>query len=546
MTSLDSAAPQDSAQTTASSFQATVNTPATLGVATASPDQLGNVLVLGLGGSGEAVARYCLERLHTRVSSVTVVDGREGKPEVVARLEAAGARVLTGVRGVAETFDLAVVSPGIPHHTPLYESACACASEVIGEPEFAWRESPARWLAITGTNGKTTTTSLTTHLLNSANIPARAVGNIGTVVTSALDERGVNEWYVAELSSFQLAGTRMLHPVAAAILNVTPDHLSWHGSLAEYAAAKERIFDNLTAHDLAVVNMDDETCLKMAVRLECRDVRVCELSCERIPTAPCAAFRRDGVLVVRLDGEEHELAREDELLIEGAHNLQNALAASALALAAGADPVVVAQALTTFEPLEHRIEPCGVIAGVRYVNDSKATDTDAVEKAVAAFEPGKVILLAGGHDKGTELEEFTARVVPACKAVVCFGDAGDRFSAAFAAAAADADSGTQVLRVAHLADALATGAQLAERGDVVLLSPACSSFDEFSGFEERGRVFKALVEQLAAQLPAEDDVEGVAEPQPQAQVEACEQPEAQAEVQTASATQAQPELQERS
>ena len=513
MATSDTAAPLEQAQDT--SFNATVNTPTTLGVATASPDQLGKVLVVGLGGTGVAVAEYCLERLYTRVSSVTVVDGREGDPEVVARLEAAGARVLTNVRGVAEAFDLAVVSPGIPHHTPLYESVRACASEVIGEPEFAWRESPARWLAITGTNGKTTTTSLATHLLNSAGLAARAVGNIGTVVTSVLDERGVDEWYVAELSSFQLAGTRMLHPVAAAILNVTPDHLSWHGSLEEYAAAKERIFDNLTAHDLAVINMDDPVCLKMSVPLEARGVRVCELSCERVPSAPCAAFRREGCLVVRIDGEEHELAREEDLLIHGAHNMQNALAASALALAAGAPAASIAQALTTFQPLEHRIEPCGSIAGVHYVNDSKATDTDAVEKAVGAFEAGRIILLAGGHDKGTELEEFTGRVCPACKAVVCFGDAAERFVAAFAAAAGD--DGAQVLRAEHLADALAVGAGLAEEGDVVLLSPACSSFDEFSGFEERGRVFKALVAQIA---------ERAAQAQPQAEAPEAQAPEA--------------------
>lgn len=463
--------------------------------ATGASARLGDVCVLGLGKTGEAVATYLAGQPAERVSSVTLYGGaRSTQGEASRALEELGVRVVLGTEEVRGHYDLAVSSPGIPEHSAFAEAARACSTELIGEPELAWRESPSRWLAITGTNGKTTTTTLATELLRAAGADALAVGNIGRLCIGEVAERPSERWFVAELSSFQLAESTYLHPRAAALLNVTPDHLSWHGSLEAYAQAKERMFANMGEDDLAVVSDEDAWCRQIIARLEERGQRVAHLHVDGDPGTPCAAFRRDGRLVVRLDGVEHDLGAADALAIKGDHNVQNALAAASLALWAGAAPEAVRAGLVAFSPLEHRVEPCGELAGVSFVNDSKATNTDAVEKALGAFEPGTVVLLMGGHDKGTDLASVAAAAAAASRAVVCFGDAGERIAQAVEAA----EGAAQVLRAEHLADALETACALALAGDTILLSPACSSFDEFSGFEERGRVFKRLVAEYLA------------------------------------------------
>lgn len=323
---------------------------------------------------------------------------------------------------------------------------------------------------------------------------AIAVGNIGRSVIGEIAERPEGRWFVAELSSFQLAETRFLHPRAAALLNVTPDHLSWHGGIERYAEAKGRMFDNMGPDDLAVVSCEDAWCEAIASGLEERGLRVARLSVAGDPGTPCAAFMHGGRLVVRLDGEEHDLLAREDLSICGDHNMQNALAASALALEAGAPVDAVRSGLRSFMPLEHRIEPCGELRGVRFVNDSKATNTDAVEKVLVAFEPGHVLLLMGGHDKGTDLGSVATAAARRARAVVCYGEAGGRI----AKAVRDADGDAEVVEAPHMAQALEAAWSMAREGDVVLLSPACSSFDEFSGFEERGRVFKRLVGDIVA------------------------------------------------
>ena len=450
---------------------------------------LGDVCVLGLGKTGEGVAAYLASLLGSRVSSVTLYGGaRSTEGSATRALEGLGVRVVTGTEEVQGSYDLVVASPGIPEHSAFAEAARACATEFIGEPELAWRESPSRWLAITGTNGKTTTTTLATELLRAAGKDAIAVGNIGRMATGEVAGRPEGCWFVAELSSFQLAGTVHLHPHAAALLNVTPDHLSWHGSMENYALAKERAFANFDEDDLAVVSDEDEWCRAAIARLEARGLRVCHLHVDGDPGTPCAAFRRDGRLVVRLDGVEHDLIAADDLSIRGDHNVQNALAAAALVIHAGASVEGVRAGLAAFSPLEHRIEPCGELDGVSFVNDSKATNTDAVEKALGAFGPRSVVLLLGGTDKGTDLSGVVAEARRAAHAVVCYGEAGDRIARAF-----DGVDDVQMLRAPHMAEALDAACGVARPGDTVLLSPACASFDEFSGFDERGRVFKDLV-----------------------------------------------------
>lgn len=454
--------------------------------------KLGSVAVLGLGRTGLSVAEYLAEGLGTDVESVTLYGGATSLPnERTQALEARGVRVVCGTEELDGQYDLAIASPGIPEHAPFFISAKEHAAEVIGEPEFAWRQSPERWVGITGTNGKTTTTLLTCALLQSGGMEASAVGNVGTVATGKVRERGNREWYVAELSSFQLAGAYELHPRVACLLNVTPDHLEWHGSMQAYADAKERLFQRMDAGDLAVVSCEDKWSRAIVNRLEQRGLRVCHVVVGDDPQTPCAAFVRDGRLIVRLDGIEHMLVLAQNLSMPGTHNIQNALAASAMALELGVSEGAVSHGLLSFRPLEHRIEPCGEVHGVRYVNDSKATNVDSVEKALTAFVPGKVVVLLGGHDKGTELHTLAHAVSARCRAAVCYGEAGPRIAQALREE--DGDMGLVVEERPHMEQALERARELAQAGDVVLLSPACSSFDEFGSYQERGRAFKRLV-----------------------------------------------------
>lgn len=460
---------------------------------------LGRVLVLGMGKTGEGICRYLVPLMGEggRVSSVTLYGGASSSEcEATRALEAAGVRCVLGTEEVEGDYDLAVASPGIPQPGRFFASAAACATEIIGEPELAFRESPGRWLAVTGTNGKTTTTSLTTHLLTCAGLPAVSVGNIGVLCIGEVGRRPEGGWLVAELSSFQLAETSRLAPRAAALLNITPDHIEWHGSMEAYAAAKEKVFANMGAGDLAVVSVDDDWCRAVAGRCRSRGLRVCELSVEGEPTCEDAAFLRGDALVVRAAGAETELCRAADLKIRGRHNCQNALAASALALAAGVGADDVAAGLVSFSPIEHRIEPCGERGGVRFVNDSKATNTDSVEKALGAFPARTVVVLLGGHDKGTDLASLASACCADARVAVCFGEAGPRIADALEAEAAREGSGLSVVRAAHLRDAFEAAVAAAREGDTVLLSPACSSFDEFSNMAERGRFFKGLVAAL--------------------------------------------------
>lgn len=454
---------------------------------------LGNVLVLGFGRTGFGVAEYLVEELGGRVSGLTLYGGAASAPSARTRmLETRGVHVVCGTDEVSGSYDLAIVSPGIPPASAFFESARACAAELIGEPEFAWRESPHKWIGITGTNGKTTTTLLITELLRAGGLGAKAVGNVGVLATGQVVARERRDfWFVAELSSFQLATTQRLHVHVGCFLNVSPDHLEWHGSLESYAQAKERLFQSFDEHDLAVVSCDDVWCRQTIERLTARGLRVCVVSTHGVPDTDYAAFVRNDKLVVRVAGREHVLVHRKSLSIKGDHNVQNALVASATALELGVSVDAVCHGLLTFQPLSHRIEPCGTFGGVQFVNDSKATNVDSVKKALTAFEPGRVVLLLGGHDKGTELETLAASVVPTCRVAVCYGEAGPRIAEALRVA--DAAGELQVIEAPHLSEAFDASVARAHPKDVVLLSPACSSFDEFSSFEERGDVFKNLV-----------------------------------------------------
>ncbi|WP_165044403.1 UDP-N-acetylmuramoyl-L-alanine--D-glutamate ligase [Adlercreutzia sp. ZJ138] len=493
-----------------------------------APERIDCVLVLGLGKSGRAAVEYCLGLLGTRIGCVAIAAGEENESSR-AFAEAArerGALVAFGDDGPvalaamrdareevsdrAPVFDVCIASPGISQFSYLYQSASRLSVEVISEVEFAWRESAAssRWVAVTGTNGKTTVTSLITHVLKAAGFHAMAVGNIGDTCIGALAAGGA-EVYVAEMSSYQLASLRAFAPNAAVILNITPDHLRWHRSFEAYRDAKLKLLDNLASVPGSVVALD---ATNDVVREKVRELHAAEGHPRAIDYVPLgtadgiggdmrtrcgsrnAAFLSDaGIVTVALHGEEHKLLGASDLLIKGAHNVSNALAAGVVAVSLGVDDDAIAQGLRTFAPLEHRIEPCGSVRGAVCYNDSKATNVDATLKALESFPEARPLVMLGGDDKGTDLGSLVAAAHAHARGVVCYGDAGKRFRQAFEDASVAAPADFSLLSAEHMEQAFDALVAIAREGDVILLSPACASFDEFSSFEERGRVFKALV-----------------------------------------------------
>lgn len=477
--------------------------------------QLGRILVLGLGKSGKAVAQYCAGLLGSRVSSLFIAAGaRTSDSEAfVQSLAADGVSYAFGddaLSGLQPDFDLCIASPGIPYWHELYVAGQALSKELISEVEFSWRESApdSTWVAITGTNGKTTTTSLAAHILRECGFAAAAVGNIGEVCLNAV-AAGDTKVYVAEVSSYQLASTSRFAPDVAVMLNITPDHVHWHRTLQAYRDAKFKVFDHLKG--VAILDATNDV-----VRAKVRELKALtreERGFDYVPLgtaegiggdmrAKCGAdnaafLADDGQLHVALGGVDHVVGAVGDLQIKGEHNASNALAAAAVAVALGADDAAIARALASFAPLEHRIEPCGSVAGVACYNDSKATNVDATLKALQAFPGKRVVVMLGGDDKGTDLSSLVAAAHDHAAVAVCYGEGGPRFAAAFEEAADSAPEFT-VVRASLLEDALDAALAAAEPGDVVLLSPACASFDEFRSFEHRGQVFKQLVAARAA------------------------------------------------
>ncbi len=469
--------------------------------ATYAPDSLGRILVLGLGKTGQDVLDYCLEKQEERCIERIALALDHPQPELLDSLDELrrrGVEVYEDYACIQEGFDLAIASPGISPSSDFFKSASAHAHETISEVEFAWRESPAesRWIALTGTNGKTTSTSLIDHILQTAQYESLAVGNIGTTCISAC-KKGHAGFYVAELSSYQLELCKHFSPEIAIVLNITPDHLAWHGSFEAYAQAKLAIMQDANAQASSYAIYDatsSETRLRVeAIRQGFASKR------SFVPVGSKAGlvsleedclqggFVHEESLYLRRNGQDRKLLDTEALKIKGEHNYNNALVAALAATCVGVSEDTIAQALASFAALEHRIEPCGCVEGVSFYNDSKATNVDAVLKALRAFGTQRPIVLLGGYDKGTDLSELVAAAQDSCKAVVCFGAAGPRFAEAFASSTLEHPVEAQ------LADALNRARALAQPGDVVVLSPACASFDEFSCFEERGEAFKTLV-----------------------------------------------------
>lgn len=486
-----------------------------------APVCLGDVCVLGLGVSGAAVVDHLLCQPAGRVSSLTVFAGEGSAPTAETdRLEAAGATVIFSDE-VTGRFSLCIASPGISASSSFYRSAQAASAELISEVELAWRESPedARWVGITGTNGKTTTTALLAHLLTEAGFAAVACGNIGDACIHVVAQDvggddaclcGKQRIYVAEVSSYQLASIRSFAPEVGIFLGITPDHLVWHGSFEAYAEAKGNMLANMeAAGGCAILDATNDRVREEVKRLRRKETRS---GFTYIPLGTKAGIGTDmrsacasanaaylddaHHLHVAYEDGEYALVDADGLQIRGIHNVVNALAASAAAIALGADAVQVTRALASFKPLEHRIEPAGEAQGVSFYNDSKATNVDATLVALTAFPGRPLIVMLGGRDKLGPLDELVDACVEHGKAVVVFGEAKERFEAAFRKRINCSQSPLQLLQADSFDEAFAQAVRVARAGDVVLLSPACASFDEFTCFEERGQHFKDLVRAL--------------------------------------------------
>jgi UDP-N-acetylmuramoylalanine--D-glutamate ligase len=443
------------------------------------------VLVVGLGKSGVASSLF----LQSRGARVTVSDEKSQEQlrnEIPALLDK-GIVVETGKHG-ERTFrdqDLIVVSPGVPNNVPALLNARKQGTPIIGEIELAARYLQGQVIAITGSNGKTTTTTLTGEVVAAGGLQSLVGGNIGTPAITFVDQSSPKTWVVLEISSFQLETIETFRPHIAAILNVTPDHLDRHGSMDAYIAAKARIFENQTDKDFAVLNMDDATCVALGQKLKSqvywfsRKVEV-----ER------GAFVRNGKILFRDAKGEREIMPVDEITLKGAHNLENVLAAVAMGSLAGVEPAKVRQAVKDFKAVEHRLEYTATIHGVQYFNDSKATNVDATIKALESF-PGNIHLILGGKDKGSDYSVLNELLKSRVKRVYTVGAAAQKIESQIAGAADITSSGT-------LDAAVRKASEYAQPGDIVLLAPACASFDQFQSYEHRGRAFKEAVHALAA------------------------------------------------
>lgn len=446
------------------------------------------VLVVGLGKSGAAAARL----LHSLGARVTVSDSKaqaELGKDIPALLEL-GVIVETGAHG-ERTFrdqDLIVVSPGVPVDAPQLQQARSLGLPVIGEVELAYRYLQGKVIAITGSNGKTTTTSLAGEILAKSGFKTQVGGNIGTPVTELVSTSTANTWNVLEISSFQLETVETFAPKIAAVLNVTPDHLDRHGDFDTYAAMKARIFEFQTAQDLAVLNAADEACRAMQHK-----VRSQLYWFDRSQPAQSGAFVESSRIWWQAQGKRSDVMPVAEIALKGAHNVENVLAAVAIAMLAGCEPERVRQAVREFKAVEHRLEFVAEIGGVQYFNDSKATNVDATIKALESF-PGNIHLILGGKDKGSDYTVLRALIDARVKRVYTIGAAAEKIEKQLA--------GAPLVPAKTLQRAVGAASESATAGDVVLLAPACASFDQFESYEHRGRVFKQLVTALAGKATA--------------------------------------------
>jgi len=447
------------------------------------------VLIIGAARSGIAAAQF----LTARGAIVALNDQKplDKWSEAALALKDAGVGLLPGEppMWLLDQLDLVVVSPGVPANIIPIRYAERAGAEVIGEVELAYRFLKGRVVAITGSNGKTTTTSLIGELLKDAGFKVQVGGNIGKALITMVESSVDDGWTVAELSSFQLETIKEFRPHIAVVLNVTPNHMDRYESFNDYAAAKHRIFMNQTSSDFAVLNADDPTLSSWATGLRSH-VTMFSVK-EQLDRG---VFVRSDELIARTSAGDQAVLRTGEMKLRGLHNVENVAAAVAVGLSAGAGVESMRETVKRFDPVEHRLEFVAELNGVKFYNDSKATSVDATLKALEAFasEPGKVVLILGGRGKKAPYAPLAELVRTKVRKLILIGEDADTIARELG------EYGVSE-RAADMRDAVRRSFAAAETGDVILLAPACASFDMFDSFEHRGKVFKGEVIDLKSQ-----------------------------------------------
>lgn len=441
------------------------------------------VVVVGLARSGEAACRLLLKQ-----GAIVVGIDRRDEREISAdlcSLERDGVTLELGEHRLHSLLsaNLIVVSPGIDLREPLFRRVREMGIPLIGEVELAYRCSEATFIGITGTNGKSTTTTLLGAMLQQAGLPSHVAGNIGTPLCQVSPSLAAGEFVVTELSSFQLETIKEFKPHVALLLNLAPDHGDRYACVEHYYLAKARIFENQGPSDVAIVNADDPLVLQSAAQARGRRIVF-----SRTSSLDAGAYVEEDHLVLSLGGKREVICRVSALQIQGVHNLENALAASLAAAVAGVPSMAIRNALTGFEGLPHRLECVAEIGGVRYIDDSKGTNVGAVIRSLQSFT-APIVLIAGGKDKRSTFRPLAPLVRERVKRLVLIGQAAPTLRRELAGAC-------PIEAASSLEEAVRRAAAAASPGEVVLLSPACASFDMFADFEERGRVFKAAVREL--------------------------------------------------
>ncbi len=444
------------------------------------------ILVVGLGKSGAAAALF----LEARGARVTVSDSKQQTQlgGLIPQLLDKGIAVETGVHG-ERTFrdqDLIVVSPGVPVDAPSLTQARQLGIKIIGEVELASRYLQGKVIAITGSNGKTTTTTLAGEVLARAGKKVLVGGNIGTPVIELVGQSSADGWNVLEISSFQLETIEEFHPAISVILNITPDHLDRHRTFENYVAAKARIFENQMAEDAAVLNADDPACAGVANRLK---PQIFWFS--RKKEVGNGALVRDNNIIWKDKSGETKVLAITDIPLKGSHNVENVLAAVSVGMLAGCAPERIRDAVKQFKAVEHRLEFVSRVNGVDYYNDSKATNVDATMKALESF-PANIHIILGGKDKGSDYSVLKDLLKQRAKRVYTIGAAAKKIEEQIVGAA-------PIEHCENLTKAVKFASARATAGDVVVLAPACASFDQFENYEHRGRAFKEAVFELVAQ-----------------------------------------------
>ncbi len=453
------------------------------------------ILVIGAARSGVAVSKFLMDcgkaviLTDNRPEDVVLAEFPQVR-ETLAELEVKGIETVFGRQidtKVINEIDRVVTSPGVPLTIPIIAEAYRCGVPVIGEAELAYCMTKAPFVAITGTNGKTTTTTLTGEIFKNSGRKTYTVGNIGDPISNYVMEATPEDVFVTEISAFQLETINKFRPVASAILNLSPDHMDRYGTMENYIAAKARIFENQRGEDFLVLNADDEQVCELGRQAQCRkyyfslDKKVAQ-----------GAYAMDGGIFINDNESVIPICRIEEMGIKGPHNVQNALAATVLAYFMGVDVVSITETLKSFGGVEHRQEFVATIDGVDYINDSKGTNTNAAIVALNAMTK-PVILIAGGYDKKEDYSEFIEVVRKKVKRMVLVGATASQIEET-----AEGQGYYSTVRVGDYDEAVKVASECAAPGDVVLLSPACASWDMFDNFEIRGQVFKDLVKRIGS------------------------------------------------